>query len=76
VRELLAALARSLVEEPDLVRVTELEVKDGILLELEVAAEDRGKVIGKRGRTAEALRVLLGAVGERRGMACRMEILD
>jgi len=75
-KDLLAALARALVEDPDCVRVTERPSDGGTLLELEVAPEDLGKVIGKRGRTAEALRSLLGAVGRRRGTSCRMEILD
>ncbi|MBI3932870.1 MAG: KH domain-containing protein [Acidobacteria bacterium] len=75
-RELLATLARALVEQPDRVRVSEHPEDEGTRLELEVAPTDRGKVIGKGGRTADALRVVLDAVARRRGLRCRMEILD
>jgi uncharacterized protein len=76
VKELLATLARALVDAPERVRVVEHPEEDGIFLELTVAPEDRGKVIGKRGSTADAMRVLLDAVARRRGTQCDMEILD
>ena len=75
-KELLATLARALVEEPDRVNVIEHPEPGGTRLELEVAPEDRGKVIGKHGRTADALRLLLDAVARRRGTRCELEILD
>ncbi len=75
-KELLITLAGALVERKDRVRVTEHPEEDGIFLELEVAAEDRGRVIGRKGRTADALRTVLDAVAHRRGMHCDMEILD
>lgn len=75
-RELLATLAQALVEEPERVSVTEHPEPGGTLLELAVAPEDRGKVIGKRGRTADALRLLLDAVARRRGTRCELEIVD
>jgi len=45
-------------------------------LDLEVAEHDRGRVIGRQGRTADALRTLLEAVGRRRGIECDMEVVD
>ena len=75
-KELLESFARALVTRPDEVRVTQVEDEEGILLELEVAEEDRGRVIGRRGRTADALRTLLDAVAERQGTHCDVEVLD
>ena len=75
-KELLEELARALVDEPAGVHVSE-RTEDGVVyLDLEVAEEDRGKVIGKRGRTADALRTLLDAVARRRGVECDMEVVD
>ena len=74
-KELLEALARALVKEPGRVRVTEW-TEDGVVhLDLEVSDLDRGRVIGRGGRTADALRTLLDAVALRRGTPCDMEIL-
>jgi predicted RNA-binding protein YlqC (UPF0109 family) len=73
VKELLATFARALVDEPDRVRVDEYD--GGELLELSVADADRGAVIGRRGRTADALRTLLDAAARRRGRRCELEIL-
>ncbi len=75
-KELLEVFARALVTRPDQVRVTQIEDEEGILLELEVAEEDRGRVIGRRGRTADALRMVLDAVAERQGTACDVEVMD
>ena len=58
-KELIEYIARSLADEPDAVKVTE-EVEDGrVIFRLEVASEDKGKVIGRQGRVAQAMRVLL-----------------
>jgi len=58
------------------VRVEEW-TEDGVVhLDLEVAEHDRGRVIGRQGRTADALRTLLEAVGRRRGIECDMEVVD
>lgn len=74
-KELLEALAGALVKEPGRVRVTEW-TEDGVVhLDLEVSDLDRGRVIGRGGRTADALRTLLDAVARRRGTPCDMEIL-
>lgn len=75
-KELLAAFARALVREPDEVAVHEYEERGRTLLELEVSPDDRGRVIGRGGRTAAALRTVLEAVAERQGRKCGLEILD
>jgi predicted RNA-binding protein YlqC (UPF0109 family) len=74
-RDLLLAYARALVERPGRVSVEERAAEGDLLLELSVAPEDRGRVIGRRGRTAEALRTVLSAVARRRGTRCELEIL-
>lgn len=74
-QDLLLSLVRPLVEEPRRVSVREHRDEEGTVLELKVAPGDRGRVIGRRGRTAEALRTVLGAVAKRHGTRCDMEIL-
>ena len=67
--ELLAWIARGLVDEPDAVRVERVDEVDTIVLHLSVAPDDVGKVIGRQGRVARALRTLVrsaGARGEKR----------
>jgi hypothetical protein len=76
VKPLLSHVARGLVREPDRVRVHEHEEHGRTVIELSVAPDDRGRVIGREGRTVSALRTLLGALAERRGGACSLEILD
>jgi uncharacterized protein len=76
VKALLEEFTRALVDEPAGVHVEE-HTEDGVVfLDLEVAENDRGKVIGKRGHTADALRTLLDAVARRRGVECDMEVVD
>lgn len=75
-KQLVLQLARGLVREPGRVRVHEHVEGERTVLELEVAPADRGRVIGREGRTAGALRVLLDALARRRGRACELEILD
>ena len=75
--ELLAELARRLVDEPDAVRVEELEEEDGTLvLRLHVAEGDVGKVIGRQGRLARALRTIVRAGGVEAGRRMQLEIVD
>ncbi len=74
-KQLLEVAARGLVREPERVRVVERDEQGEVCLELEVAAGDRGRVIGRDGRTADALRTLLAAVAQARGQRCRLEIL-
>ena len=69
-------LARALTDRPDEVRVVESELKDRTLVELYVAPDDLGKVIGKQGRTAAALRTLAASAGERDGKQVTLEIRE
>jgi predicted RNA-binding protein YlqC (UPF0109 family) len=74
VKRLLESLAWELVDEPRRVSVRE-ELEDGVTyLSLRVGQADRGRVIGKNGRTADALRTLLDAVASRRGLECEVEV--
>ena len=76
-RELLEFLARSLVEDPDAVEVTEVEEIDGeVVLELEVAEDDLGRVIGRGGRVANALRSVMKAAATREEKRVVVDILD
>ena len=75
-KALLEEFALALVDEPARVQVSERTEDLVVYLDLEVAEDDRGKVIGKRGRTADALRTLLDAVARRRGVECDMEVVD
>jgi predicted RNA-binding protein YlqC (UPF0109 family) len=74
--ELLAYLARELVDEPDAVRVDEEEREDALVLVLHVAPDDVGKVIGRQGRIARALRTLVRASAAREGRRVLVEIAD
>ena len=73
VRALIEQVAKALVDEPEQVSVTQL---DGDVLELRVAPNDVGKVIGAKGRVARALRALLGAAGVRQHKRFTLEILE
>lgn len=73
---LLQALAQGLVDDPSRVVVTERVEGEVVRLSLRVAPADRGRVIGRSGRTAQALRVLLDAVARRRGRSSELEILE
>ncbi len=74
--ELLAYLARELVDDPDAVRVDEEERDDTLVLVLHVAPDDVGKVIGRNGRIARALRTLVRASSVRDGRRVFVEIAD
>jgi uncharacterized protein len=77
VEELVAELARRLVDEPAAVRVEQWEDEDGTLvLELHVAEDDIGKVIGRQGRLARALRTIVRAGGVAAGQRLALEIAD
>jgi uncharacterized protein len=75
-KDLLEALAASLVDDPGRVRVRQRTEEAFVRLDLEVSPEDRGRIIGRNGKTADALRTLLDAVAKRHGKRCRLEILD
>lgn len=74
--ELIAVIARSLVDQPEAVQVTRTDDEDSVTIELTVAPEDLGKVIGKQGRTARALRSLLAAAATRSEKRTRLEIVE
>ena len=74
--ELLEYLARQLVDEPDAVRVEQVERDGGIVLQLHVAPDDVGKVIGRQGRIARALRAVVRAGGARQRRRLVLEIAD
>ena len=74
--ELLAYLARELVDDPDAVRVETEERDDAVVLYLHVAPEDVGKVIGRQGRIARALRTLVRASAVRDDRRVLLEIVD
>jgi len=63
VKQLIELIAKSLVDNPSKVEVTQIDGEQSSILELKVAQEDLGKIIGKEGRTAQAIRVILGAAG-------------
>jgi uncharacterized protein len=76
-RDLLEFIARELVDEPDAVRVEEVKDARGVLLTLRVAPDDMGKVIGRGGRTARAIRSVVKAGGLRAGIHhVGVEIVD
>ena len=75
-KELLTYIARSLVEHPDAVQVAEHGGESEILLELRVAPEDMGKVIGRQGRIAKEIRTLMRSVAQRQGKKVSVEIVD
>ena len=74
--DLLAWIARQLVDDPDAVRVETEERDDATVLRLHVAPDDVGKVIGRQGRIARALRTLVRASGARRDRRVVLEIAD
>ena len=74
--ELVAYLARQLVDRPDAVTVEEEQRDDAIVLRLRVAPEDVGKVIGRQGRVARALRAVVRAGGARERRRLLLEIVD
>jgi len=75
-KELITYIASALVDKPDEVQVTEVEGEQTTVLELRVAKEDLGKVIGRQGRTARAMRTILGAASSKVRKRCVLEILE
>jgi uncharacterized protein len=74
--KLIAGIARSLVDQPEAVKVTRTDEESNVTIELAVAPEDLGKVIGKQGRTARALRSILAAVAAKDDKRSRLEIVE
>ena len=75
-KELIEYIAKSLVDQPDVVKVTEVEGERTTVIELSVAKEDMGKVIGKQGRTAIAMRTLLSAFSTKQKKRAILEISE
>jgi predicted RNA-binding protein YlqC (UPF0109 family) len=76
VKDVLEYLAKSMVDEPDAVEVVEVNGERSVILQLKVAPDDMGKVIGKRGRTIKAMRSLVRAAGSRQGVTTLVEIVE
>jgi predicted RNA-binding protein YlqC (UPF0109 family) len=75
-QELISCIAKSLVDQPDDVKVTLVEEDETVTVELTVAPDDLGKVIGKQGRTARAMRSLLSAAAAKFDKRSRLEIIE
>ena len=75
-KDLIAYIAKALVDKPEEVVVTEKEGQQVTVIELKVAKEDLGKVIGKRGRTAEAMRTILTGASAKIKRRCVLELLE
>jgi len=75
-KELITRIAQALVDNPDQVQVSEVEGNQTSVLELKVAKEDLGKVIGKEGRNARAMRTILGAASAKLKKRTVLEILE
>ncbi len=75
-KDLIAYIVRALVDQPDEVAVSEIEGGQTVILELRVAKSDFGKVIGKRGRTAQAMRAILSAASGKAKKRYVLEIIE
>ena len=75
-KDLIERIARALVDKPEEVSVTALEGSQATVLELKVAKEDLGKIIGKQGRTARSLRIILGAASAKERRRVVLEIVE
>ncbi len=75
-RAVVEVVARGLVDNPDAVRVTETERRGMTVLELSTAPGDMGKIIGRQGRTAAALRMLVALTAEKHGKRAQLDIKD
>jgi len=76
VKELVELIAKALVDNPDKVKVSQLDGQQSSILELTVAPEDMGKVIGKQGRNAQAIRLILAAAGMKLKKRVDLEIVE
>ena len=75
-KDLIEHIAKALVDNPEEVKVAEVEGEKTTVIELRVAQTDLGKVIGKEGKTARAMRTILNAAGTKIGKRCVLEILE
>jgi len=76
VKALIEYIAKSLVENPDQVEITELRNGNRVRLELHVAKEDMGRIIGKNGRVANSIRTLLRVAAEREGLQAVLDVVE
>ncbi len=74
-KDLLEYIIKAIVAEPDAVKITEENSDEGLLLKLEVAPDDKGRVIGRQGRVAQALRTLLRVKAAKEDTRVRLEIV-
>lgn len=75
-KELLEVIAKNLVDNPDQVSVSEVKGERSIILELKVAPDDMGKVIGRQGRIAKEIRTVIRAYAQRTGQKVSVDIVD
>lgn len=75
-KELVEIMAKALVDHPDQVEVTEIAGRDTSVIELSAAKEDLGKIIGKRGQNAQAMRTILNAASRKLNKRVVLEIID
>ncbi|RLA83211.1 MAG: KH domain-containing protein [Deltaproteobacteria bacterium] len=75
-KDLIETIAKALVDHPDQVKVTEIQGEKTSVIELSVAKEDLGKIIGKQGRTARAMRTILSAASSKNNKRVVLEIIE
>ena len=75
-KELVEFMAKAMVDNPDQVEVTEIAGRDTLIIELKVAKEDIGQIIGKKGRNAQAIRLILNAAAAQLRKSVVFEIID
>jgi len=75
-KELIQCIAKALVDNPEQVNVQEIKTQQTLVLELRVAKEDTGKVIGKKGRTAQAMRTILSCASAKENKRTILEIVE
>jgi len=76
VKKLVESIAKSLVDNPDKVQVSQLEGEQSSIIELKVAPEDVGKIIGKQGRNVQAIRIILSAAGMKLKKRYILELIE
>jgi len=76
VKELVEYMVRSLVDKPEEVRISEVEKEQSVIYEVRVAPEDMGKIIGRQGRIAKAMRTIVKAASVKSGKKAVVEILE
>jgi predicted RNA-binding protein YlqC (UPF0109 family) len=76
VKEIVELIAKSLVDNPDKVQVSQLDGEQSSIIELKVAPEDVGKIIGKQGRNVQAIRIILGGAGMKLKKRFNLELIE